>query len=113
MAQSECEHTLVEIHAREIASSSNLFVIGVYCRSSQRQYEFGRITRQAKGLARTRPLLILADFNAPHTTWENKFQSKSGKALAKVMEDHEMVLLNELDVTTRRGNIVAKTLSQT
>ncbi|KAH7981810.1 hypothetical protein HPB52_001165 [Rhipicephalus sanguineus] len=107
-AQGGCEYTLVEIHAREIGSSGNLFVMSVYCRPSQRQYEFDRIVSQAKGLAGSRPLLILGDFNAPHTTWGYKFQSKRGKALAKAMEDHEMALLNEPDVTTRRGNSTAR-----
>lgn len=107
-AQGGCEHTLVEIHAREIGSSGNLFVMSAYCRLSQGQYEFDRIVSQAKGVAGTRPLLILGDFNAPHTTWGYKFQSKRGKALTKAMEDHEMALLNEPDVTTRRGNIAAR-----
>lgn len=107
-AQGGCEHTLVEIHAREIGSAGNLFVMSAYCRPSQRQYEFDRIVSQAKGLAGTRPLLILGDFNAPHTTWGYKFQSKRGKALAKAMEDHEIALLNEPDVTTRRGNSAAR-----
>ncbi|KAH7978987.1 hypothetical protein HPB49_007685 [Dermacentor silvarum] len=62
----------------------------------------------AKGLAGTRPLLILGDFNAPHTTWGYKFHSKRGKALTKAMEDHEMAPLNEPDVTTRRGNSAAR-----
>ncbi|KAL1478962.1 hypothetical protein MTO96_015954 [Rhipicephalus appendiculatus] len=108
MAQCGCEHTLVEIHAREIGSSGNLLIMSVYCRPSQRQYEFDRIVSQAKGLAGSRPLLILGDFNAPHTTWGYKFQPKRGKALAKAMEDHEMALLNEPDVTTRRGNSAAR-----
>ncbi|KAH7959489.1 hypothetical protein HPB49_011458 [Dermacentor silvarum] len=107
-AQGGCEHTLVEIHAREIGSSGNLFVMSAYCRPSQRQYEFDCIVRQAKGLAGTRPLLILGDFNAPHTTWGYKFQSKRGKALTKAMEDHEIALLNEPDVTIRRGNSAAR-----
>ncbi|KAH7953687.1 hypothetical protein HPB49_011218 [Dermacentor silvarum] len=104
-AQGGCEHTLVKIHAREIGSSGNLFVMSSYCRSSQRQYEFDRIVSQAKGLAGTRPLLILGDFNAPHTTWGYKFQSKRGKALTKAME---IALRNEPDVTTRRGNSAAR-----
>ncbi|XP_077552077.1 uncharacterized protein LOC144166425 [Haemaphysalis longicornis] len=93
---------------REIGNSGNLFVMSAYCRPSQRQYEFDRIVSQAKGLAGTRPLLILGDFNAPHTTWGYKFQSKRGKSLAKAMEDHEMALLNEPDVPTRRGNSAAR-----
>ncbi|KAH7983306.1 hypothetical protein HPB52_010736 [Rhipicephalus sanguineus] len=64
--------------------------------------------RAGEGLAGSRPLLILCDFNAPHTTWGYKFQSERRKALAKAMEDHEMALLNEPDVTTRRGNSAAR-----
>ncbi|KAH7979649.1 hypothetical protein HPB49_010309 [Dermacentor silvarum] len=89
-------------------NSGNLFVSSAYCRPSQQQYEFDRIISQAKRLAGTRPLLILGDFIAPHTTWGCKFQSKRGKALTKAMEDHVMALLNEPDVTTRRGNSAAR-----
>ncbi|KAH7969449.1 hypothetical protein HPB52_018293 [Rhipicephalus sanguineus] len=74
------------------------------CEHTLRQYDFDRVVSQAKRLAGSRPLLILGDFNAPHTTWGYKYQSKRGKALAKTMEDHEMALLNEPDVVTRRGN---------
>ncbi|KAH7980510.1 hypothetical protein HPB49_016809 [Dermacentor silvarum] len=107
-AQGGCENTLVETHAREIGSSGNLFVMSAYCRPSQRQYEFDRIVSHAKGLAGTRPLLILGDINAPHTMWGYKFQSKRGKALTKATEDHEMALLNEPDITIRRGNSAAR-----
>lgn len=102
--QGGCEHTLVEIHARTIGNTGNLYVMSAYCRPSQRQYDFDRVVSQAKRLAGSRPLLILGDFNAPHTTWGYKHQSKRGKALAKTMEDYEMALLNEPDVVTRRGN---------
>ncbi|KAH9365478.1 hypothetical protein HPB48_018944 [Haemaphysalis longicornis] len=94
-----CEYTLVEIYAREIANSGNVFAMSGYCGPSQRQYEYDHIVIQAKGLAGTRPLLILGDFNAPHPT---------GKSLAKAMEDNEMALLNEPHVPTRRGNCAAR-----
>ncbi|KAL3245323.1 hypothetical protein MRX96_047023 [Rhipicephalus microplus] len=87
--------------------------MSVYCKSSQRQSDFDRIVGQAKGSTGTRPLLILGDFNAPLTRWGYKFQFKRRKALARVMEDHEMALFNELDVTTKRVDIVAKTPRQT
>ncbi|KAK8766978.1 hypothetical protein V5799_006239 [Amblyomma americanum] len=106
-AQGGCEHTQVKILTREIGSSGSLFVMSAYCRPSQRQYEFERIVNKVKWLAETRPVLIFGDFNAAQTTWGHKFQSKNGKALAKVMEDHEMAFQNELDVTTRRGNNAA------
>ncbi|KAH7953247.1 hypothetical protein HPB49_006457 [Dermacentor silvarum] len=62
----------------------------------------------AKKLAGNRPLLILCDFNAPHTLWGYKFQSKRGKALVKTMEDLDVSLLHEPGVTTRRGNSVSR-----
>ncbi|KAL1473352.1 hypothetical protein MTO96_038752 [Rhipicephalus appendiculatus] len=82
--------------------------MSVYCQPSRWQYEFDCIVSQAKGLVGTRPLLILGDFNAPHTMRGYKFQSKSGKVSVKAMEDHEMALLNEPDVTTRRGNSASR-----
>ncbi|KAH7943478.1 hypothetical protein HPB52_008885 [Rhipicephalus sanguineus] len=37
--QGGCEHTLVEIHARTIGNTGNLYVMSAYCRPSQRQYD--------------------------------------------------------------------------
>ncbi|KAH7967834.1 hypothetical protein HPB52_002905 [Rhipicephalus sanguineus] len=82
--------------------------MSAYCRPSQRHYVFDRIVRQAKGLAETRPLLILGGFNAPHTTWGYTFLPKRRKSLAKAREDHEMALLSEPDATTRRANSAAR-----
>ncbi|KAH7931822.1 hypothetical protein HPB51_029670 [Rhipicephalus microplus] len=72
-AQGGRENMLVEIHARKIGSSGNLFVISVYCRPSERQYNLHRTVSHAKGLAETRS--ILGAFKAPHTTWGYKLKS--------------------------------------
>ncbi|KAH9382287.1 hypothetical protein HPB48_000889 [Haemaphysalis longicornis] len=101
-AQKGCEHTLVEIHTRTTGSGGNLFVMSAYCRPSRRDLNFDETVGQAKQLAGNRPLLVLGDFNAPHTTWGYKFQSKRRKALVKTMEDLELALLNEPGVATRR-----------
>ncbi|KAL3238918.1 hypothetical protein MRX96_048042 [Rhipicephalus microplus] len=82
--------------------------MSVYCRPSQCMYEFDRIVRQAKRLAGTRPLLLLGDFITPHTTRGHKFQSKRGESVDQTDGDHELALLNEPDVTIRRGNSVAR-----
>ncbi|XP_077553121.1 uncharacterized protein LOC144167835 [Haemaphysalis longicornis] len=104
--QHGCEHTLIEIHTRTIGNGKNLFVMSAYCRPSQRQYDFDKTVGQAKRLAGNRPLLILGDFNAPHTLWGYKYESKRGKALVRTMEMAEFELLNECGVSTRRGNSV-------
>lgn len=112
-AQKGCEHTLVEIHTRTIGSGGNLFVMSAYCRPSRRDLDFDEMVGQAKQLAGNRPFLVLGDFNAPHTTWGYKFQSKRGKALAKTMEDLELALLNEPGVATRREPARTGTPSRT
>lgn len=107
-AQAGCEHTLVELHTKEISSKNNIFVMSAYCRPSQKQYKFDRVVLDAKKLAGNRPLLILGDFNAPHTLWGYGFQSKRGKALVKTMEDMDITMLNEPGVPTRRGNSASR-----
>lgn len=82
--------------------------MSAYCRPSQGHYEFDRVVMDAKKLAGNRLLPISGDFNAPHTLWGYKFQSKRGKALVKTMEDLDVSLLNEPGVTTRRGNSVSR-----
>lgn len=106
-AQHGCEHTLIEIHARDIGSARNMFILNVYCRPGARHYyNFDVIVREAKQLAKDRPLLVLGDFNAPHPMWGYKMASKRGKALTQAMEKHDLTLLNEPGVPTRSGNSV-------
>ncbi|KAH9381469.1 hypothetical protein HPB48_008056 [Haemaphysalis longicornis] len=58
--------------------------------------------------AKTRPILILGDFNAAHTQWGYKYSSKRGKQLAKALEDHDMMVVNEPGVPTRTGTGTAR-----
>lgn len=88
-------------------------MMSAYCRPSRRDLDFDEMVGQAKQLAGNRPFLVLGDFNAPHTTWGYKFQSKRGKALAKTMEDLELALLNEPGVATRREPARTGTPSRT
>ncbi|XP_037577104.1 uncharacterized protein LOC119459377 [Dermacentor silvarum] len=59
--------------------------------------------QDAVSKAGSRPLLVLGDFNAPHTTWGYRFCSKRGRELAHLIEQHNLTLLNEPDTPTRMG----------
>ncbi|XP_077540901.1 uncharacterized protein LOC144153118 [Haemaphysalis longicornis] len=58
------------------------------------------------GLAKSRTLLVMGDFNAPHPMWGYKIASKRGKALVQAMGKHELYLINEPGIPTRTGNSV-------
>ncbi|KAH7940935.1 hypothetical protein HPB49_008178 [Dermacentor silvarum] len=83
-AQAGCEHTLVEMHAKEIGSKNNFFVMSVYCTPSQRHYEFDRVVMDAKKLAGNRPLLILGDFNAPHIFGGTNFNPRGERLWSRL-----------------------------
>ncbi|XP_077544636.1 uncharacterized protein LOC144157728 [Haemaphysalis longicornis] len=57
-------------------------------------------------LAKSRTLLVMGDFNAPHPMWGYKIASKRGKALVQAMGKHELYLINEPGIPTRTGNSV-------
>ncbi|XP_077551209.1 uncharacterized protein LOC144164821 [Haemaphysalis longicornis] len=58
------------------------------------------------GLAKSRTLLVMGDFNAPHPMWGYKIASKRDKALVQAMGKHELYLINEPGIPTRTGNSV-------
>ncbi|XP_077547715.1 uncharacterized protein LOC144159942 [Haemaphysalis longicornis] len=102
-----CDHTLVELHARDIGHSKNVFILNVYCRpGAKHKYDFDAILKDAMGLAKSRTLLVMGDFNAPHPMWGYKIASKRGKALVQAMGKHGLYLINEPGIPTRTGNSV-------
>lgn len=101
--QRGCEHVLVEIHSREVGSGNNIFILNAYCRPSKKEIDFEGTLRDCAKEAKTRPILLLGDFNAPHTQWGYQFQSKRGKQLLHVIEQHNLTILNEPNTPTRMG----------
>lgn len=77
--------------------------MSAYCRPSSRKFDIDETAIQAEQLAENRRLLVLGEFNSPHTTWGYRFQSKRVKALAKTMEGLELAVLKEPGVIIRRG----------
>ncbi|XP_037558252.1 uncharacterized protein LOC119435475 [Dermacentor silvarum] len=102
-AQRGCQHTLVELHSRGIRNTENVFVLNMYCRPTKKGIDMAGTIQDAVSKAGSRPLLVLGDFNAPHTTWGYRFCSKRGRELAHLIEQHNLTLLNEPDTPTRMG----------
>lgn len=107
-AQRGCEHVLIEIHKRSIGNEKNIFVLNAYCRPSRKDPDFDGTLLDCIKEANTRPILMLGDFNAPHTQWGYKFQSKTGRQLANVIEQHNLVIMNEPDTPTRMGTSTSR-----
>lgn len=106
--QRGCEHVLVEIHSRDIGSSKNIFILNAYCRPSKKDVDIEGTMLDCIRAAKARPTLILGDFNAPHTQWGYKFQSRRGKHLMNAIEKHNAKILNELKTPTRIGTSTAR-----
>ncbi|KAH7974247.1 hypothetical protein HPB49_012727 [Dermacentor silvarum] len=68
-AQLGYEHTLVELHSRGIGNTENVFVLNMYCRPTEKGMDMAGTVQDAVNKAGSRPLLVLGDFNAAHTTW--------------------------------------------
>lgn len=77
-AQRGCEHTLIEIHERKVGNASNMFVLNAYCRPSRRAVDFEGTILDCVKEAKTRPILMLGDFNAAHTQWGTSIRPRGG-----------------------------------
>ncbi|KAH9381257.1 hypothetical protein HPB48_003238 [Haemaphysalis longicornis] len=94
-----CEHTLIEIH-----SVQKVFVPNLYCRPAKKGPRPGGDNSGCyTDKAGYRPLLVLGNFNAAHTTWGYKFCSKRGTQLTNLMDQHNLALFNEPGTPRRMG----------
>lgn len=61
------QHVLLEIHSRSIGNKDNTFILNAYCRHYEKYLNIEGRLRHSKGEAGSRPVLILGNFNAPHS----------------------------------------------
>lgn len=109
--QKDCAHTFVEILSQSTKKKSNLFVINMYCRPSNKQPGIREVIREALSIANNSPLLIVGDFNAPHQLWGYTHNSKKGKAIVESIEQEHLTLLNDPETPTRTGTSVSRDTS--
>lgn len=108
MSQTNIQHQILTIWPCK-RSKSKTIIINIYSPPRERSANFKDLFWHAKSLARNQDkILILGDFNSPHTDWGYPRDSPKGRNLVEAMEDHNMRLVTILDSPTRTGNSVTR-----
>lgn len=95
------EHQLVEILPNKQRRCS-IFLLNVYS-AEKRSQRFALLFAKAATLAGCSPLIIAGDFNAPHTAWGYRLDSRKGRDVMQASEDIQATLLTDANQPTRIG----------
>ena len=105
LQSSSISHVLLELVPCS-RSNSSLYVLNVYSAPNARKDDFGHLFAQLCKLGKH--ILIVGDFNAPHTAWRYATETPKGRRLVQALAVHRMTLLTEPDQPTRLGNSVSR-----
>lgn len=107
LAVQDIDHLLIELvpqHAR----AKSLFILNVYSSPKCLQGNFQRLFTLAKRIANKCPLLVVGDFNAPHTAWGYPRDTPKGRRVWLAAQQAGLSLLTDSAFPTRIGNSVCK-----
>ncbi|KAH7943195.1 hypothetical protein HPB52_006291 [Rhipicephalus sanguineus] len=101
------EHTVIEV-IPERKSHKSLIVASVYSPPKDQLPDFDLFVRELKKRADGHQVVILGDFNAPHTAWGYHTTTKKGARVHDTAQQHRLTLWNDPLQTTRVGNSVSR-----
>ncbi|KAH6938577.1 hypothetical protein HPB50_010887 [Hyalomma asiaticum] len=104
---SDCAHLLLEILPRRRTEAS-LFVLHVYSPPKAPSAPLLFVLRKALSCAGRNALLILGDFNAPHTSWGYPQNTRKGHSLWNFIHNERLSILNDFTRPTRIGSSVQR-----
>ncbi|KAH7975487.1 hypothetical protein HPB52_002118 [Rhipicephalus sanguineus] len=101
------EHTVIEV-IPERKSHKSLIVASVYSPPKDQLPDFDLLVRELKKRADGHQVVIMGDFNAPHTAWGYHTTTKKGARVHDTAQQHRLTLWNDPLQTTRVGNSVSR-----
>lgn len=101
------EHLLIELIPGG-RLKENIFVLNVYSPPRDSQRQFRQLFSKAAKLARSSPLVIGGDFNAPHHAWGYPRSTAKGNHLWQTINEFHLTLLTDPAFPTRIGNSVTR-----
>ncbi|KAH7984239.1 hypothetical protein HPB52_018384 [Rhipicephalus sanguineus] len=101
------EHTIVEV-IPERKSQQSLYVTNVYSPPRDQLTDFDHFIRELRKRTRGHRLVVVGDFNAPHTAWGYAITTKKGARVHDVAQQHGLTLWNDPLQPTRAGNSVSR-----
>lgn len=96
-------HDLVVLYPPK-RTASRLYVLNVYSSPKAHTHNFSNLLTLTKRAAAHHPLIILGDFNAPHTTWGYTRTTKKGRLLWELVQARRLAVESDPTVPTRIGN---------
>ncbi|KAL1433379.1 hypothetical protein MTO96_012585 [Rhipicephalus appendiculatus] len=104
---SDCAHLLLEILPRRRTEAS-LFVLNVYSPPKAPSAPLLLVLRKALSCAGHNAVVILGDFNAPHTSWGYPQNTRKGHSLWNFIHNERLSILNDFTRPTRIGSSVQR-----
>ncbi|KAH7955537.1 hypothetical protein HPB52_001211 [Rhipicephalus sanguineus] len=101
------EHTVIEV-IPERKSHKSLIIASVYSPPKDQLPDFDLLVRELKKRADGHQVVIMGDFNAPHTAWGYHITTKKGARVHDTAQQHRLTLWNDPLQTTRVGNSVSR-----
>lgn len=87
---------------------SNIFVFNLYSPPSAYKHNIRSLLHRVATAARSHPLIVAGDFNAPHPSWGYVTRTKKGANLVAASIDLNLTLISDPRFPTRLGNSVAR-----
>lgn len=101
------EHTLVEV-LPEKKTHQSLYVLCLYSPPRDPLSDFVKFITEARRLSKGHKLVIMGDFNAPHTAWGYQHTTKKGARVHDSAQQNHLTLWNDPKLKTRIGNSVSR-----
>ncbi|KAH7986854.1 hypothetical protein HPB52_024682 [Rhipicephalus sanguineus] len=101
------EHTIVEV-IPERKSQQSLYVTNVYSPPRDQLTDFDHFIRELRKRTRGPRLVVVGDFNAPHTAWGYAITTKKGARVHDVAQQHGLTLWNDPLQPTRVANSISR-----
>lgn len=88
--------------------ATKLFILNVYSNPKAQHHRFNLLFSLARREAGPHTLVVLGDFNAPHTAWGYSKSTKKGNDLWYQAKIHHLTIETEPNTPTRIGNSAQK-----
>lgn len=107
LATSSINHQIVTILPQK-HSKARTIITNVYSPPKEKRADFEALIRYVKAHSSTQDrLLLLGDFNAPHTSWGYRTDTPKGRELEQAVEAYDLQLIILPQNPTRLGNSVS------
>ncbi|KAH9378895.1 hypothetical protein HPB48_018340 [Haemaphysalis longicornis] len=97
------EHVLLEIHSKIRGNKTRISILNVYGRLAKKDLKLDKIIEDSLDTSQGKQIVIVGYFNAPHSIWGCKFNSRRCKTLVSMIEQEVLALLNKPNTPTSLG----------